>query len=114
MNNDRITEVYDGVAGSPRQQRLARQRIHWMCSQQEGNRILDLGCSQGIASILLGREGHDVVGVDNELSAIRFARERLQKEERATRERVEFLHAEGGDLPLEDKSFDGVLLGEVI
>jgi 2-polyprenyl-6-hydroxyphenyl methylase/3-demethylubiquinone-9 3-methyltransferase len=114
MNHDRIAEVYDGTYGTPETQQLARTRIHWMCSNARGEQILDIGCSQGIASLLLGREGRRVIGVDREAAAIAHANDRLEREEPAVRERVRFEVAEGAALGLPDESVDTVLLGEVI
>ncbi len=55
MNDDRISEVYKGEIWTDALQNRARRRIHWMCSQVVGDSVVDIGCSQGIASILLGR-----------------------------------------------------------
>ncbi|MBA2794680.1 MAG: methyltransferase domain-containing protein [Thermoleophilaceae bacterium] len=114
MNNDTITDVYFGKAGSPGVQRRARERIHWMCSHAQGNSVLDLGCSQGIASLLLGREGKRVVGVDREADPVAFARAELEKEEAAVRERVRFVHADAAELDPKEQRFDTVMLGEVL
>jgi 2-polyprenyl-6-hydroxyphenyl methylase/3-demethylubiquinone-9 3-methyltransferase len=51
----------------------------------EGRRVLDVGCSQGIASILLAREGKTVWGVDREALAVESAKERLADEEEPVR-----------------------------
>src|ERR687895_413864 len=85
-----------------------------MCAQVGGPDVLDVGCSQGIASILLAREGHRVVGIDREHEAIRAARERLDQEEAQVRERAEFRVGEGRAVGFADGSFDAVLLGEVL
>jgi SAM-dependent methyltransferase len=85
-----------------------------MCSQAQGEDVLDVGCSQGIAALLLAREGRSVTGVDRELEALEFARGRLLAEEAAVQERTHFLLGEAGSLPFEDASFDTVLLGEVL
>jgi len=114
MIHDRITERYEGTFGSPAGQRVTRERVHWICSQVSGKSVLDLGCSQGIASIILAREGKRVVGVDIQSASIEFARERLAGEEESVRERAEFLVAEARALPLENASFDTVILGEVL
>jgi SAM-dependent methyltransferase len=114
MNNDKITEVYDGVAGSPAQQRLARRRIHWICSQARGTSVLDIGCSQGIASVLLARERREVVGVDREEAALEFARARLTAEDDETQARLSFVRADASSLPFDDATFDTVLLGEIL
>jgi ubiquinone/menaquinone biosynthesis C-methylase UbiE len=114
IDHDRIAEVYEGTVGSREFQQVSRRRIHWMCAQVGGPDVLDVGCSQGIASILLAREGHRVVGIDREHEAIRAARERLDQEEAPVRERVEFRVGEGRAVGFADGSFDAVLLGEVL
>jgi 2-polyprenyl-3-methyl-5-hydroxy-6-metoxy-1,4-benzoquinol methylase len=114
IDHDRIAEVYEGTVGSREFQQVSRRRIHWMCAQVGGPDVLDVGCSQGIASILLAREGHRVIGIDREREAIRAARERLDQEEAQVRERVEFRVGEGRAVAFPDGSFDAVLLGEVL
>jgi 2-polyprenyl-3-methyl-5-hydroxy-6-metoxy-1,4-benzoquinol methylase len=114
IDHDRIAEVYEGTVGSREFQRVSRRRIHWMCAHVAGSDVLDIGCSQGIASILLAREGHRVVGIDREHEAIRAARERLDDEEAQVRERVEFRVGEGRAVGFPAGSFDTVLLGEVL
>ncbi len=64
MNDDRISEVYRGEIWAEPAQDRARRRINWMCSSAIGDKVLDIGTSQGIAAILLGREGFTVTGVD--------------------------------------------------
>jgi ubiquinone/menaquinone biosynthesis C-methylase UbiE len=114
IDHDRIAEVYEGTVGSREFQQVSRRRIHWMCAQVDGPDVLDVGCSQGIASILLAREGHSVIGIDREHEAIRAARERLDQEEAFVRDRVEFRVGEGRAVGFPDGSFDAVLLGEVL
>jgi 2-polyprenyl-3-methyl-5-hydroxy-6-metoxy-1,4-benzoquinol methylase len=114
IDHDRIAEVYEGTVGSREFQEVSRRRIHWMCAQVGGPDVLDVGCSLGIASILLAREGHRVIGIDREREAIRAARERLDQEEAQVRERVEFRVGEGRAVGFPDGSFDAVLLGEVL
>jgi 2-polyprenyl-3-methyl-5-hydroxy-6-metoxy-1,4-benzoquinol methylase len=114
IDHDRIAEVYEGTLGTRDFQQVSRRRIHWMCAQVKGPDVLDVGCSQGIASILLAREGHRVTGIDREHEAIRAARERLDQEEGFVRERVEFRVGEGRAVGFADGSFDAVLLGEVL
>lgn len=110
---DRISEVYYGGLSSERLTRRARDRIHWMCKSVNGEKILDVGCSQGIVSILLGREGYNVVGIDTNSAAIEYANRDLAKEAEEVQARVTFLEA---DLFSFDyvADFDTVILGEVI
>ena len=55
-NSDRISEVYKGEIWAESTQQVARDRIHWLVGQATGD-VLDIGCSQGIASILCARRG---------------------------------------------------------
>ena len=55
-NADRISEVYKGEIWDEALQQRARNRIHWLTSHAHG-RVLDVGCSQGIASLLVARNG---------------------------------------------------------
>lgn len=112
--HDIMGERYDGVSGSSEGIRLTRERVHWLCRHATGADVLDAGCSQGVAAILVGREGRSVAGVDIQLAAIESANERLRREEPVVRERVTFRTGELYSLPFEDGSFDTVLLGEVL
>ncbi|MEX1133748.1 MAG: methyltransferase domain-containing protein [Acidimicrobiia bacterium] len=114
VNNDRISEVYKGEIWADAAQERARRRINWMVSNVSGDTMLDIGTSQGIAAILLGREGFHVVGVDVQEDRIEYALCDLESESLATRDRVQFEVADAGDLPFGDATFDSVLLGEVI
>lgn len=84
-----------------------------MCEQAEGL-TLDLGCSQGIASIIVGRRGLDVVGVEIEHDRLEYAMKDLGAEADEVRTRVRFVHGDGTGLPFPDEAFDTVLFGEVI
>lgn len=67
-----------------------------------GERLLDLGCGTGNASMLAARAGAEVVGLDAAPRLISVARDR------ATTERLEvsFLVGDAQALPLEDEAFD--------
>ncbi|RMH41961.1 MAG: methyltransferase domain-containing protein [Deltaproteobacteria bacterium] len=113
-HHDRVTELYRGEIMSREASRICRDRIHWMCSRIRGQRVLDVGCSQGIASILAAREGYDVIGVDVDAEAIEYARAALADEPVAVRERVRFLCADIYSVDLGEDRFDTVLLGEIL
>ncbi len=114
MNNDRINEVFYGRLPGDLSTQLARQRIHWLCSQVESGRVLDLGCSQGVASILLARKGLQVDSVDVEIPALRYAVAEISQEEVAIQQRIHPLLADGARLPYADGSFNTVVFGEVL
>src|SRR2546421_9546 len=113
MNQDRINEHYFGDLSDPTVQRC-RERIHWICKQVHGEKVLDIGCSQGIVGLILGREGFKCTGVDIEQSSLDFARKQLKKEDEIVRKRVKFRLADASALPFRDDSFDSVILGEVL
>lgn len=110
-NQDRVAEVYKDDE-SPSSART-RRRVDWMCGQAAGL-TLDLGCSQGIASIIVGRRGLDVVGVEIEHDRLEYAMKDLGAEADEVRTRVRFVHGDGLGLPFPDEAFDTVLFGEVI
>jgi len=109
---DRINELYYGQIWNAATQENARERIHWMCAQARGRRVLDVGCSQGITSILLAREGFEVLGIDANPEAVRFAQAERERETGAVRARLSFVQVDLQDL--ERQSFDTVIAGEVI
>src|SRR6266567_5380979 len=98
MNDDRINEHYFGDLSDPMVQRC-RERIHWICKQATGQKVLDIGCSQGIVSLILGREGFECTGVDIEPGSLDFARKQLKKEDEIVRKRVKFRLADASGLP---------------
>jgi SAM-dependent methyltransferase len=112
--HERITELYEGTIGTPAEQRLLAARIHWMISQVDGTEVLDIGCGQGIAALLLAREGRRAVGIDRDFELIEWARERCGAEPEAVRRRLVYELAEATSLPFQDASFDAVLLGAVL
>jgi ubiquinone/menaquinone biosynthesis C-methylase UbiE len=114
MPSDRVSELYNGEIFSRETQQACRDRINWMCAQVEGNQVLDVGCSQGIASLLLGRQGYRVVGIDVDPEPINYALQALEKEPECVKQNVAFQVTAPDPLPFADRSFDTVLLGEII
>ncbi|WP_052948670.1 class I SAM-dependent methyltransferase [Mesobacillus campisalis] len=110
---DRISEAYFGELGDEFAEKV-RSRIHWICENAKGESILDVGCSQGITSIILGREGKTVLGIDLIEDAINYANHMLSKEERPTRECVKFKSANFMSFNFENQLFDTIIFGEVL
>lgn len=109
---DRISEAYFGELGDAFAEKV-RSRIHWVCENAKGETILDVGCSQGITAILLGREGKKVLGIDLLHEAIDHANETLSKEEGITRDFVEFKADNFMTMDL-TQTFDSIIFGEVL
>ncbi|MBI2892667.1 MAG: glycosyltransferase [Deltaproteobacteria bacterium] len=110
---DRISELYAGGILTPETAAVARDRIHWMCSQCRGDTVLDIGCSQGIVTVLLAREGLTVTGLDNNPDAIAYARRASGREPSSVQARITWIECDLVDLP-ESERFDTVVLGEVL
>ena len=110
--HDRVNEAYYG-AFSLSFGALTRERIHWIGSRVRGRYVLDVGCSQGIQSILLGREGKQCEGIDISDRSIKEANEYLQKEEKSTQERVKFLQADYMNF-IAKRKYDTIIISEVL
>lgn len=111
--HDRITEAYYGKLGD-KFARSTQDRIHWVCSNVKGQRVLDVGCSQGIAALILGREGKTVVGIDVAKRSIEEAREYLAQETAQVQEQVRFVQGDFLTANLETDGFETVIIGEVL
>jgi 2-polyprenyl-3-methyl-5-hydroxy-6-metoxy-1,4-benzoquinol methylase/spore maturation protein CgeB len=110
---DRISELYNAEIFTKATAESARRRIHWMCGQVSGGRALDVGCSQGIATVLMAREGVDVTGLDSHPEAMAYARGMSARETAAVQARITWLEGDFWDLPAAEQ-YDTIVLGEVI
>jgi 2-polyprenyl-6-hydroxyphenyl methylase/3-demethylubiquinone-9 3-methyltransferase len=99
---DRIAETFHGERGNTWDVERSRDRIHWMIQWARGDRALDWGCSQGIATKLLKEKGLTPIGYDIDLSVIEYARNRFPD--------IQFC-SEISEL---GNSYDSILLGEVV
>lgn len=113
-NEDRIFDAYHGRFGTREVQESARERVHWIASSVEGKRVLDMGCSQGLIPLLLGREGHEVLGVDVREEAIDFARSQLDQETTGVRELVRFEVLDAAEVEPAGDGYDSVVMGELL
>lgn len=89
-NTDRVSEAYYNELGKEFGDKV-RERIHWVLASSKGETVLDVGCSQGLVSILLAREGKQVVGIDILEEAIDYAKEQLEKEEMPTQKHLQLI-----------------------
>jgi SAM-dependent methyltransferase len=110
---DRVYEAYFGAMGNPFAL-ATRERIHWLCERVRGERILDVGCSQGITSILLGKEGKKVEGIDVDETAVKFATQKIQEEDDEIRSNVTFKVSNFLSASYEPGEFDTIILSEIL
>ena len=55
-------------------------RIDWMISQAKGSKVLDIGCSRGMVSLLLAKKGFKVIGADINLISLGSSKNVFKKE----------------------------------
>lgn len=111
--HDRIMDAYYGKMGEEFM-RKTQQRVHWVCAQTRGRRVLDVGCSQGIVPILLGREGRDVLGLDPDEQAIEVAKAYLASGPAHASANVDFVVGDFIRHDFGDRKFDAVVMSEVL
>jgi glycosyltransferase involved in cell wall biosynthesis/SAM-dependent methyltransferase len=111
--HDRVAEAYQGSLG-PNFMRSTQARVHWICARAEGPRVLDIGCSQGIAPVLLAREAKQVTGIDVDPQAIAYALGLRDKEPPHVSERLEFVQGDALTHDFGEQLYDTVILGEVL
>ncbi|MCB1756280.1 MAG: methyltransferase domain-containing protein [Gammaproteobacteria bacterium] len=91
--HDRVKEAYDGLLGE-KLQKQTRKRMHWIRDNVKGQVVLDIGCSQGVGPILLGRQGISVTGIDISQKSVDEANEALRSEPEAVQKNVTFKRAD--------------------
>ena len=109
---DRSFEVFLGQRLNEYSQEATRRRVTWMCEKARG-RVLDVGCSQGLAPWLLGHRGLRVTGIDVDGEAITWARENLNNAAPEARDNIALLHGDFLDYTPE-APFDTILAGEYL
>ena len=113
MAGDRISEAYEGKIGE-NAQNSSKKRIDWFCEQINKKNVLDVGCSQGILPVLLGRKGICVTGIDNDEKSIEYARDLLSKESSDVKNNVNFICNDFLKYDFNGNKFDTIVMGEVL
>ena len=116
MSRDRVNEVFHGRAGDEETIAITRERVDWIVDQVRGEKVLDLGTSQGIVALLLAERGTRVWAVDVAVDALAFGAGELRHASsgRSAGGRISFAAADGARLPFEDDEFDTVVFTEVL
>lgn len=113
LPHDIIMDAYFNQAGTEFGEKV-RKRINWICQEAIGERILDVGCSQGITSILLGREGKQVLGIDYLTEAVDYAKSQLSNEPEDVQRLVKFEQGNFITMEFKEELFDVILFTEVL
>lgn len=111
--NDNVLFAYRGDLG-PRRQLDVKQRIDWIIEQAQGSNVLDIGCSQGINSLLLGVRGMRVLGIDIDAQNLAIAQNELQTHYQNAVANVRFVHGDFLTYDFDDLRFDTILITEVL
>ena len=111
--HDRVMEAYYGKLGE-HFMRETQARIHWICAQVSGSKVLDVGCSQGIVPLLLAREGCEVTGVDTSPKAIEEAKRYLAEEPAHVQANVSYVNADFLALTTLNATPDTIVISEVL
>lgn len=109
---NKTLDAYYGRLG-PELQRKTRERIHWMCADVIGNRVLEFGGSQGLVPVLLAREGISVTGLSRREVLNEHAEDLLEAEDEAVQARVSLSVGGLFDLESENAIYDTIIVGDV-
>src|SRR5690625_1292160 len=88
-----------------------KDHMHWMLEASKGETVLDVGCTDGLLSVMLAREGKHVVGMDVEGRGIEAARKRAAKEEVPVKKHLEFIHDHFASFTF-DRKFDVIIFND--
>lgn len=112
-NNDKIYEAYIGLRGEEQQEKT-RQRINWILEEVgQAKKVLDVGCSQGIISLLIAQQGKEVLGIDVQKEAIEYAQQLLDEEYKECSDKVEFICTDFMAFEKKEK-YDCIIVTEVL
>lgn len=112
-NNDRIYLAYSGQLGKEFELET-KKRINWILEQsQYSSKVLDIGCSQGIVSLLLGEQGKTVTGIDIQPEAIEYAQNLMNEKYNHVKSNVEFKCIDFMQFK-SDSKYDCIIITEVL
>lgn len=111
-NTDKISHAYNGEFGVLSKQK-SKTRIDWICKKVKGKNILDVGCSQGITSILLGKESKNVIGIDLSIESIEYAEKLKYKENDEIADNINFIQGDFLQYKF-NKKFDTIIMGGIL
>lgn len=112
-NNDKIYQAYIGELGEE-SQKNTEKRISWILNELKNSKyILDVGCSQGIISLLIAEQHKNVTGIDIEKEAIEFANKLLEEKFEAVKNNIRFINKNFLDFN-ENIKFDSIVMTEVL
>lgn len=112
-NNDKIYEAYTGKFGQDMEEKT-KARIEWILNHVGADKdILDIGCSQGIISLLMVEQNKSVYAIDIQKEAIEFANNLLETKFGTYKDRIQFICTDFMEFN-QDIKVDTVVITEVL
>jgi len=114
MSKDYISDVYYERKLSSRSRKQLKERVHWIIENVAGKKILDVGCSQGLISLLLAEKGYHVLGIDILEDSVRDANLALEQYPEQVRNNMKFICNNFLEYDFVSEKFDTVIIGQVL
>lgn len=87
-------------------------RFNLISNLIEGNRVLEIGCGNGDASIEMATKGIEVIGIDISESGIKQANDTAVRKN--VQEKIKFFTMDATNLLFPENSFDSIVIPEVL
>ena len=113
MGYGKVARIYHKVLGRPDISTRIRVRgifKKWLSLIERNDKILDVGCGDGVFSIELAKRGYDIVGMDLSANSINYAKYFSKRSE----VKIDFLVGDACHFPFANESFDIILCSEVL
>ncbi|GAG64901.1 unnamed protein product, partial [marine sediment metagenome] len=95
-----------------REEHIFNRILHELENQLfKDKKVIDLGCGSAEMDIILGRNGHSIVGVDISKKALQLAEQHKSREGLSN---IRFVNASLDNLPFPANSFDSAIMLEVL
>ena len=107
--HDGFARGFKGEFASPRLAAALR-----VTNANPGERILDIGCGRGEATLCCARNGATVYGLDYSLDAMSIARRSLAAQATEWSRNIRFLRGDAKELPFEAGWFDKLLMFDLV
>ncbi len=111
--SDILVQEYFGQLGEKTKSRT-QGRLHWLASQATGSKVLDVGISGGVVSILLAREGFQVAVAKAPRENLQSISTLLKNESTFINDRINLMQEDFYEADLEPESFDSVLISDLL
>ncbi|MFC2174805.1 class I SAM-dependent methyltransferase [archaeon] len=92
--------------------KVATDTLVNMCDIKKGDKVLNIGCGIGTASVYLAKKGMHVTGIDINPKMVRHAKDRAKR--KGMEKSTKFVVADAQSLPFKTGEFDAVVMESVM